>query len=183
MLLYQRNGDTGILSAFFPWRVRVSLSRGVMESPSLSLDRAEGQAGHDVALDEKGHEDHGDDRDRGNRADLSPEQAPVDDETADQHGQGPYPERAQLDGKEELVPRRHESQEEDGNEAWCGEGNDDPSHEPAEAASIDVGRLDDLVGQLLEVSIGEPDDERQVEEDVGDDHAEVRVDQLQIDED
>ena len=87
------------------------------------------------------------------------------------------------DREQELGPEEDERQKADGHEAGDDQGQRDAPHRPEPRATIDAGRLLDIARDLVEEALHHPDDERDAEHRVDQDHPLVGVDEVQVAED
>ena len=121
----------------------------------LSLHRAAGQARDEVALEEDEHDGdgHGADDAGGHHG------APVGAGLAQEGHHQARSQRAlggigdQSHGVEQVVPAPYEAVNGDGHHAGRRHGEDDLPHDAEIARAVDLGALDERVGQLIEVRL------------------------------
>src|SRR6266540_2473720 len=145
-----------------------------------SLDRSERQAADDVALEHEREHDHRQDRDRRQRADLTPQDLVPADEVGERDGQRPNVRARQEEREQELVPREDEREQGARHHPRQGQPQRDPGERLPAARPVDERRLLEIARQVIEETLHEPDDERDVERQVGDDQRPIRVQQLPV---
>src|SRR5439155_1875020 len=135
----------------------------------------EGEAADDVTLQYEREHDHRQDREDRPRADLAPEDLVSSDEVRERDRHRPHLRARQEEREQKLVPREHEREERGRDDSGHGEPESDAQERLPAVRAVDERRLLEVSRQVVEESLHEPDDERHVEGQVGDDQRPVRV--------
>ena len=83
-------------------------------------------------------------------------------------------------GQEEVVPALDKDEDADGCENWRRERQSEAPEEADIAAALDVGRLEQLLRQLLEEGLEQEDRQRESECSLGQDHCPITVEQAKV---
>src|SRR6476661_7106653 len=144
------------------------------------LDCAEGQAPNQLLLGEPTEDHHRQHRHGPGCRELRPEQPFRRDERDHEHGHGSAPRRHEIDGQEELAPRKDQADEDRRDEPRHDHRDGDLLELLTQVRSIDPRSLHDVRWDLVEERAQEPDRDGQVHRRVHHDQRQQVVDELEV---
>src|SRR5918993_701656 len=147
---------------------------------ALSLDRAERETAHEIALRTGGEEENRDDHDRADRGHLAPTKELIRYKPRHDHRDRLGIERRQDRRVEQLVPCVDEGEYRGHRETREGKRQDDLPEPLPERTSVDDRRLLDIGWEILEEPKHQPDHERQPAGDIGEDEGQMGIPELKV---
>src|SRR5205814_8170542 len=112
------------------------------------------------------------------RTDLAPLDLVSADEVGERDRQRPHLRAREEEGEQELVPREDEGEQRARDDSRDREPQRDARERTPARGAVDESRLLEVAREVVEETLYEPDDERHVERQVGDDQRPARVEHL-----